>query len=50
MALKETCDDWQRLDHLYFRDLRKAIKNDNILEYREYFIKRYYKEETKDKK
>ena len=31
-------------------DLRKAIKNDNILEYREYFIKRYYKEETKDKK
>lgn len=31
-------------------DLRKAIKNDNILEYRENFIKRYYKEETKDKR
>ena len=31
-------------------DLRKAIKNDNILEYRDNFIKRYYKEETKDKK
>ena len=31
-------------------DLRKAIKNDNILEYRDNFIKRYYKNETKDKK
>ena len=31
-------------------DLKKAIKNDNILEYRDNFIKRYYKNETKDKK
>ena len=31
-------------------DLQKAIKNDNILEYRDNFIKRYYKNETKDKK
>ena len=31
-------------------DLRKAIKNDNILEYRDNFIKRYYKKEIKDKK
>ena len=31
-------------------DLRKAIKNDNILEYRDNFIKRYYKNEIKDKK
>ena len=31
-------------------ELRKAIKNDNILEYRYNFIKRYYKKEIKDKK
>ena len=31
-------------------ELREAIKNDNILEYRDNFIKRYYKNETKDKK
>ena len=31
-------------------EIREAIKNDNILEYRDNFIKRYYKNETKDKK
>ena len=31
-------------------ELRKAIKNDNILKYRDNFIKRYYKKEIKDKK